>query len=519
MRTLCVVLLSVAAVIGALVPATAAVPGALVRTDDGWLRGTSGPGYELYQGIPYAAPPVGALRWASPRAAAPWHGIRDATRPGPRCPQHATPGNAPSATEDCLYLNVTAPARARHAPVLVWLHGGSLTNGAGSDYAARRLAVRGRMVVVTVNYRLGNLGFFGLPGLENGGAFGVEDQQAALRWVRHNAAAFGGDPGNVTLAGESAGAHSVCAQLASPGAAGLFHRAVAQSSPCPTGLLDGSTLRPLLDVPYFVPAEWHEAHGTEVAREVGCADADRVLACLRDSPVDALLRAGTLPLPAYGTAVLPENPVDVFTEGRQHRMPLLTGVTRDEGTLFSPLVLPDLTEENYASALDGHFGRFGSRVAERYPLDAHGGSAHQAAAAVMSDLDWAWPQHDAERVLGAVMPTYAYEFLDRTAPPIPDFPGGLDPLASHGSEVAYLFDAPAAVEPLTARQRHLGDRMIRYWSRFAATGDPNAPGLPGWAPVTRANHHVQGLDLVPRGIGAFDRATAHDLAFWESLRP
>jgi para-nitrobenzyl esterase len=210
----------------------------------------------------------------------------------------------------------------------VWLHGGGLMNGAGSDYLPTRLVRRGGLVVVTVNYRLGNLGFLGFPGLANGGAFGVEDQQAALRWVRQNIAGFGGDPDNVTLAGESAGAHSVCAQLASPGAAGLFQRAIAQSTACVPNLLAGADLRPILDVPLFVPHEWQQGHGQSIAAQLGCT----TLECLRGKPVQDLLAAPAFPLPAFGNTVLPEDPAVAVPAGRFNHVPLLTGTTRDEGT-------------------------------------------------------------------------------------------------------------------------------------------------------------------------------------------
>jgi para-nitrobenzyl esterase len=507
-----VALLSAALVAGAVTAAAASESRqALVRTDSGWVQGTQARDHVVYQGIPYAAPPVDDLRWRSPQPPAPWSGVRDATKPADRCAQD---GLEPSTSEDCLYLNVTVPrTHDRGRPVLVWLHGGGLLNGAGSDYDARRLATRGDLVVVTVNYRLGNLGFFGHPGLENGGAFGIEDQQAALRWVQRNARAFGGDPDNVTLAGESAGSHSVCAQLASPSAAGLFDRAIGQSTPCPSTLFDEAGFRPLFDLPLFVPPEWHVGHGQNVAAEVGCTDPATALACLRATPADALLAAPVLPLPGYGNAVLPENPVTAYAAGRFNRVPLLTGITRDEGTFFASLLLPGLPPEAYLDALTAHFGPNGAAVAAEYPLSDHGGSAVQAAAAIMTDLDWAWAQQDEERRLGAWMPVYAYEFLDRTAPPIPEFPAGIEPLASHGAELAYLFDLPSTDVSLTPAQLRLGNRMVDYWAAFAATGNPNTADLPRWPRAP----YVQGFDIGRHGIGPFDRATAHNFDFWNEL--
>jgi para-nitrobenzyl esterase len=491
----------------------AAATGNLVRTDAGWVRGTATHDVRSYQGIPYAAPPVGDLRWHSPVSPASWSGVRNATQPGSRCPQTAALGQPASETEDCLYLNVTAPRNARKAPVLVWLHGGGLLNGAGSDYLPDRLAARGGTVVVTVNYRLGNLGFLSFPGLANGGAFGMEDQQAALRWVQRNIAAFGGNPANVTIAGQSAGAHSVCAQLVSPGAAGLFHRAIGESTPCVPNAYAGSDIRPLLDVPYFVPQEWQEVHGQNTAALLGCD----TLECLRTKPVADLVAAPAFPLPAFGNKVFPEDPEVAVAAGRFHHVPYLAGMTRDEGTFFAPLVFPVLTADGYEAALTAHFGANAPAIAAEYPLDEHGGSALQAIGAIMSDLDWAWAQRLADRRFAAEVPVYASEFLDRTAPPIPGFPPGVEPLAGHASELRYVFDLTLDDVELTPAQRTLGDQMIGYWTRFAATGNPNCPGLPAWPQVDPADEtpYVQGLDL--GGIGSFDRAAGHNLAFWESL--
>ncbi|MGC5010976.1 carboxylesterase/lipase family protein [Streptosporangium sp. DT93] len=496
---------------------------ATVRTDAGLVRGTVAAGHRLFQGIPYAAPPVGDLRWRSPRPVTPWRGVRDATAPGGRCAQVADVWGLPASdTEDCLYLNVTTPAREhgkRPRPVMVWLHGGGMTRGAGSEYDARRLAVRGDVVVVTVNYRLGIFGFFGHPGLEDSGAFGIEDQQAALRWVRRNVSAFGGDPGNVTLFGESAGSHSVCAQLASPSAAGLFHRAIGQSSPCRTGEPAEGRPRPILDVPLWVPRAAHEGYGQSLAATAGCTDPATALACLRGRSVADLLALQPLPLPGYGNAVLPEDPAKVLGEGRFNRVPILTGVTRDEGTLFAALMFQPMTAERYEATLTERFGADGPAVLARYPLGEHGGSPLQALGAVMSDLDWAWPARDTDLMFARYVPTYSYEFADRAAPVLFPLPNGVAPLASHGSELSYLFGVGWESAPLTGEQRRLGDVMIDYWSRFAATGDPNRPGLPTWRRVRPSDGtpYTQGLAPGRGGVGPFDRSGAHRLSFWDDL--
>ena len=207
----------------------------VVRIDSGWLRGSVADDHVTYTGIPYAAPPVGERRWQPPARPRPWHGIRDATTPSPFCPQ----GNSFTGIvgqEDCLYLDVTVPTnveRGERLPVLVWLYGGGFGSGGAREVDGARFATAGDVIVVTINYRLGALGFLSAPALDTaGGNYGLMDQAEALRWVRRNAARFGGDPGNVTLAGQSAGARAVCAHLASPGSRGLFHRAITQSGAC-----------------------------------------------------------------------------------------------------------------------------------------------------------------------------------------------------------------------------------------------------------------------------------------------
>jgi para-nitrobenzyl esterase len=198
-------------------------------------------------------------------------------------------------------------------------------------------------------------------------------------------------------------------------------------------------------------------------------------------------------------------------------VPFLTGTTLDEGTFFAALVLPWLTPDGYEAALAGHFGAHAPAIAARYPLDAHGGSAVQAVGAIMSDLDWALPQQVTDRRFAEEVPVYTYEFTDRTAPPIPDFPPGVEPLAAHGSELRYLFDLRDDDQRLNQAQRQLGDRMIGYWSRFAATGDPNRAGLPRWPRVDPAGATPYVQELNVDRIGPFDRNTAHDLAFWHTL--
>jgi para-nitrobenzyl esterase len=518
-----VVVLAVSALVAGVPSAAAGSYGAVVRTDAGPVRGTVHHGYRTFQGVPFAAPPTGELRWQLPQPVEPWSGLLDATRPGNRCAQNPDElfGTAGSTTEDCLYLNVTTPRSAtpRHPkPVIVWLHGGGLIAGAGSDYDARRLAVDGDVVVVTVNYRLGIFGFLSHPGLADAGGFGFADQQAALRWVQANAAAFGGDPGNVTLMGESAGSESVCTQLASPSAAGLFHKAITQSAAC-VGEVAASRYPRVLDLLVSVSLQESDAFGLYLAEQLGCADpADA--GCLRGLSTRNLLQALIAPRPVYGNSLLPEDPQQMFREGRFHKVPVLSGMTRDEATIWVALFYPEpITPQRYQELLSEFFGEAAAAVAQRYPLSAFA-SPGQAWAAIMTDREHAGPEQVTTHLFARHVPVYAYEFTDRAAPPaLLRFPPDLPPGASHGSEVAYLLSPADGRVELAPDQERLSDQMIAYWSSFAHDSDPNAEGLPTWPPFDGDEEvpYVQELGPGEGGIGSFDRAAEHQLSFWAGL--
>ncbi|MFI7636184.1 carboxylesterase/lipase family protein [Nonomuraea sp. NPDC049400] len=478
---------------------------------------------QRFEAIPYAAPPTGALRWQPPQPARAWKDVKDGTRTAPRCPQNANPADAnPASTaEDCLYLNVTAPrtASTRRLPVMVWLHGGGFTQGSGGDYDARRLA-RAGAVVVSVNYRLGVFGFLGHPGLAGSGAFGLLDQQAALRWVRHNAAAFGGDPRNVTLFGESAGAFSTCAQLTSPAATGLFDKAIIQSGSCsmrqmgidPAG---GDTIWP--------SREAGERIAAAVAERVGCTDAAQTMPCLRRVPTSRLLAAQqkvpAIWAPSYGTDALPREPGRAVAEGRFRRMPLMVGTTAHEARYFVAMYFDGpgqpLDQETYQQFLRTAFGRDAKRISARYPAGAYG-SPSLAWAAIATDRGWTCPTLAGNRLLARKTPVYQYEFADGDAPrpagfPVPrTFPLG----AYHGAELSYLFDGPGAAigtRP-SSGQRRLADQMIGYWTNFAATGNPNGQSLPRWKPLTsKSANDVH--TLTPNGSDG-DVAAQHHCRFW-----
>jgi para-nitrobenzyl esterase len=516
-------------------PATEATGGgneAVVQTDKGTVRGTVAGDHRLFQGIPYAAPPKGKLRWASPQPAARWSGVRDATRAAPSCPQTGDfVSDLPSLEEDCLYLNVTtpravqgqqpAPTLAPKLPVMVWIHGGGFYSGAGAAYGPERLATQGDVIVVTINYRLGVFGFLTHPALDGGqakqlsGNFGLEDQQAALRWVRRNAAAFGGDPSNVTIFGESAGGMSGCAHLAAPGSAGLFDRVIMQSSPC--------TLRWPWEATWRArPRAFGEQQGQEIATRAGCTDPETAAACLRGKSVEDLLDAsfgGLIGIgPHYGGGVLPQDPFQALRTGRIANVPVMHGITRDEHVTFQ--VGADLYEgpvapEDYPETLGTYLGLSGDKLAEvvrAYPLSDYDDSTTWALASVVTDWAWGCTAVDTNRLLAKSVPTYAFEFADRDAPWFageqPSFPTG----AYHAGELQYLFSGAYGGGELTAEQRQLSDQMISYWTRFAHGDSPWPRFRAGGGPSAG---YVQTLE--PGETGRYDQHGEHRCDFWSGI--
>ncbi|MCO5974109.1 carboxylesterase/lipase family protein [Actinoallomurus soli] len=506
----------------------------IVHTASGPVRGLAADGVRRFLGIPYAAPPVGPLRWRAPRPVHPWTAPRAATTAPPACVQ--PPGVPGTASEDCLYLNITAPDRpaaGRPRPVMVWLHGGGNFQGAAAAFDPLRMAVDGDVVVVTVGYRLGVFGFFGYPGLPGSGTYGLQDQQAALRWVRRNAAAFGGDPRNVTLFGESAGGIDTCAQLTSPGAAGLFDRAILQSGSCSFQnwmISYGHTTPAPSAGSAWRPVRRVQADGADAAATLGCLAGPGALDCLRRVPADRLRdRTTGFSLPAFGTATLPHDPARAIADGAFQHVPVLSGNTQDESRFVTAYAeLPDrkITRDRFDTLIDQAFGDRAAAVRRHYPLSAYESPA-VAWAAVDTDRDMVCPQLRDGRAMAGRIPLYSYEFADRQAPPIAPFPpGSMPPGASHGSELAYLFDvAGEPIDwngdpvPLTPAQWRLAATMIGYWTRFARTGDPNGGSAPSWpsfrpygtASISQAL--APGRDgIVPVALGR-----EHQCAFWDRL--
>ncbi|WP_412540867.1 carboxylesterase family protein [Longispora sp. K20-0274] len=487
--------------------AAPAEAGDTVRTRSGPVRGTVTPTTRTFQNIPYAAPPTGDARYLPPRPAAPWRETRDATRPGPACAQPAgLPVGRPSTEEDCLVLNVTTPnTNRRDLPVIVWVHGGGLVYGVGDVYDSERLARQGQAIVVTVNYRLGVFGFLAHPAFgPDAGNLGLADQQAALRWVRDNARSFGGDPGNVTVAGESGGGFSVCAHLASPASAGLFHRAILQSAPC-TGW--GS-----------LPRAESERLGLDLAARMGCPDPGVAAACLRGKDAAAMMAA----TPAVtemqyetGGALLPVSPGEALASGRFNRVPVLFGINHDEERLMVAgeefFTGHPLTREQYEARIRATFGGKADRVLAEYPA----GNPGLTLATVQTDHTWAKPAVDTLRLLSRRTTTFGYELAEQRTPPMLGFPELSFPLgAPHTADLPYLFDMPFMARP-DAEQSRLADQMIGYWTRFARTGDPNGGGAPCWPARTAGRPFTMSLDAA--GSHGTDLAADHRYAFWSQL--
>ncbi|MFI9239891.1 carboxylesterase/lipase family protein [Streptomyces sp. NPDC053079] len=505
--------------------ASAADVAPVVTTDRGPVRGTAHGSYATYEGIPYAQPPTGPLRWRAPVPARRWTEVRDATRPGPRCVQLPFLGAGGAGSEDCLYLNVTAPtgpAPARGRPVMVWLHGGAFIAGAGDPYDARRLVARGDVVVVTLNYRLGVFGLFGHPELGGAPDFTLADQRAALRWVRANAARFGGDPRDVTVFGESAGALSICALLTSPSAAGLFHKAALQSGSCMTSFPRGSTAPGSPQQASWPSQQETSAAGAAAARRLGCTDAGSALRCLRALPAERLATTELMPAfshLSYGGELLPRRPDRALEEGRFHRMPVLQGTNHDEMRFFVGLSLaahPVRDERDYRARLADSFGDAAGAVEARYPAAAFPTPA-LAWATVLTDRTFTCTTFRAGRALAAHVPVYGFEFSDPDAPrypglpPVEGFPYG----AAHGSELPYLFPSDAW-PPLSAAQLELAATMAGYWTGFARTGVPATGDGPPWPLVSAGDTAPVALDLRPGpgGIRPVDTGAVHHCGFW-----
>lgn len=484
-----------------------------VRVESGRLRGVKMKGAVAFRGIPYAAAPTGDLRFRPPAPAVSWPGVRDAAAYGPCCPQRREGGGV-EGDEDCLSLNVFAPAQPSSAlrPVLVFLHGGGHSQGCSAQismgqriYGGETLASVGDIIVVTLNYRLGALGYLAHPalGAEQGqrseGNYGLLDQQAALGWVSRNIAAFGGDPSRVTLLGASSGAVDVCAHLVSRDAAGLFQSAMMQSGACPD-----------------MPLTRAEAQGARVVDALGCSS--DTATCLRALPASKIVDAapGVGPFdrgarfsPNIDGRALTELPIETIAAGKHSHMPLLIGADADETLAWSRSMLMS-GERGYRARVRSWVGeRQEELVLRRYAPSAYG-DARSAFVAAMTDAFFVCPGRTLARAASATQqsPVFRYFFSHR---PERVRRGG----ATQGLELLFVFDhlKPSGYLP-SSEEEALSREMMGYWSRFVKTGDPNGDGAPSW-PIYQpsADNFLSFGDRITEGAGL--HAGACD--FWDSV--
>src|SRR5580658_10432713 len=482
-----------------------------VVTESGGISGLRENGLDVYKGIPFAAPPVGDLRWRPPVHAASWTGTRKADAFAPACMQVGVsmPGEtAPAVSEDCLYLNIWTPAKSahQHLPVIVWIYGGGYINGSASMplYWGDRLAQKG-VIVATIAYRLGPLGFLALSELtresthHSSGNYGLMDQIAALEWIQRNIAAFGGDPKCVTIAGQSSGAISVSVLMASPLVKGLFQRAIGES---------GGLFEPLALAPKFLLAN-AEREGDKYAVSLGAVS----LKELRQLPATLLTgNAGGIVHPVIEPYVLPHSPYEAFTSGEQNDVPLLIGSNAEEAR-----ALVDVTRVTAATLnddLEHSVGQLPPALVAAYP-HATDQEARQAQLGLERDLRFGWDMWAWARLQAGTgqSPVFYYSF--RQQPPFPAGSVYAGWGASHYAELWYVFDhLDQSPWNWTAADRKLAEEMSSYWVNFARSGDPNGSGLPPWPRFTNAESKVQYL-AAPITVG--DVANIHGLSVFDAV--
>ena len=484
----------------------------LVRTRQGEVNGVTTGASEQFLGLPYAAPPVRELRFAPPAPPAAWKGVRAADRQSPACLQFQPSGvrEEQAVSEYCLYLDVYRPAeigKDERLPVMVWFHGGGNTQGTGVIYGGGTLAAKTRSIVVTINYRLGALGFLAHPALSavtpgGSGNYALMDQRASLQWVQENIAAFGGNADNVTIFGQSAGGGAVCNMLALPSARGLFDRAIIESSAC-----FNSTSTTLVAA---------EAGGVKYAKAIGCTDAATVVACLRKAwPGTLIAHQGEYVGGAkVASGFLPLAFPDALAKGTWNRVPIMTGTTRSEDRL---------TSQNQAGITAAGVEQFvrrtypdkAAKVLARYPLSAFQ-SPYDQLTQVTTDAGRACKTELTARATTGEVPTYRYEFDDPTSPTLYGFElPGEDMSNAHSAELQYLFDFTLGAKPLTATQERLSDQVMRYWGSFAHHGDPNFSGAPSW-PQYGPQQNVMSLRPGGKSTAIRNFSAEHHCDFWLS---
>lgn len=488
----------------------------VVAVTGGRVAGRAHNGVTAFKGIPFAAPPVGNLRWQVPHPVHPWTGLKRADRFAPSCMQAAKWmrifGSPPAMSENCLYLNVWTPARSARSrlPVMVWIYGGGFNSGTTSApaYNGATLARHG-VVFVSLAYRLGPFGFLASPGLSReqhgrSGNYGLLDLIAGLKWVRRNIIHFGGDPADVTIFGQSAGGDAVSALVLSPLAKGLFERAICESG-------GGAFAPPKLG---SAPGGWRPLALAEVAGQRFLARLGvSSLTAARALPASVIQKAASQGSwrPVFDGNVLPDDGYDLYEAGRFNDMPVLIGTNADEGRAFAPA---GMTPARFVSRVHKAFGAYASRILAAYP-HATDGAAEQAARDLIRDTTfawntWTWARLQSEK---ARAPAYLYEFNHHSAHEL------VGP--AHGVELPFVFGhlrhpdiGRGLIGPPLPADLALSKLMMHYWVNFARTGNPNGPGLPRWPAFSASREKAMFLDAHPaahrvaslpklRAIGAY----------------
>ncbi|HEY4071681.1 MAG TPA: carboxylesterase family protein [Herbaspirillum sp.] len=519
---------AIAVVIGlAIVPAQAKDAADLtVQTTQGPVQGFHKSGVTEFLGIPYAAPPLGTLRWQPPQPHASWTDVLQTTSFGGTCTQNQSGQFAkPSANEDCLYLNIYTPnnyaadtkLKQKPRPVMVWFYGGGLVAGESNDYDGSKLARQGNVIVVTVNFRVGTLGFFAHPAIEaeghDVGNYGLMDLQFALKWVQMNAGLFGGDRNNVTIFGQSGGATAVMANLVSPTAAGLFQRIINESG---THII-------------ATPMPEAEAAGKKFADKAGCTTGD-VAACLRKLTPEQIIKLGPAPASYYiqDGKTITKPPYESFKDGSFNHATIMTGLVADEQSFF----LPELQGGSRTPINEDDVHAFAASIGKAhtddimasYPASSYASpSLHEIA---IAQGNKACTARNFDRIWSQYVPVHAYLFDQEDTPsylPQASYPTR----AFHTSELLYIFPlfkgGQGTAHALTKAQEKLSDEMVRYWTNFAWTGNPNGAKAGPWKPYSSAADNVMILkspkSVMADGYGkqryTFNRR--NDCALWDKI--
>jgi para-nitrobenzyl esterase len=512
----------------------ACTPGTLVHTGDGPVCGTTAAGETSYLDIPYAAPPVGKLRWSPPQPVKPWTTTYQATQRGAGCLSPGFPsGVAAGTSENCLFLEIQEPASipaGKKLPVMFEIHGGGFL-GEYRDDDGTNLIHSGPVIYVYAAYRLGILGFLADQALgAHSGDYGLQDQQFALRWVKQNIAAFGGNPNNVTIFGESAGGASVCDQVASPAANGLFQRGISVS-----GFYNFrvNTIWWPADCKSQLQTEAQaQKEGAAFAAKVGCGQAANVAACLRAVPATTLVEKGGQFLSPFGGGVigpivngttLPMSPAEAFKTGRVNNVQLMIGVGRDEfnGGIYTNFPGHTIVADNaaqYQQLVRQQFGSLAPAVMRLYPLDRFPSPAPFIAyRTVMADAFSVCPALISDAQLSKYIPVYAYEDDDSDSPPSPTTTPETQPLGAYHSAINRLVhDSPVSLD---VNQRTLQSQVLAEWTGFARAGQPTVSSTPLWTRYTTRNQLVMSLEpggdsaLTPTGTIMMQ----HNCGFWDAV--